>query len=68
MTYDVYAMFREGAYLVASGNNGDHAADLCERVCKELGQWPMAIATLVRGEHTLNCQIFTLAQLKNRKN
>jgi hypothetical protein len=67
MIYEVYAMFREGAYHVATGNNGEHAADLCARVCHQIGQWPMAIATLTRGEHILNCQIFTLDQLKTRK-
>ena len=35
MTYDVYAMFREGSYLVASSNDRDHGSVVAERVCKE---------------------------------
>jgi len=66
MTYDIYAMFREGAYRVVESNCAEHGMDTAERVCKELGQWPMAIATLTRGEHTLNCAIFELADLKKR--
>lgn len=66
MTYDVYAMFPEGAYLVASGNAQEHATDMGERACKTLGQWPHAIATIIRGEHVLNCEKFTFAQLKAR--
>lgn len=66
MTYDVYAMFTEGAYLVASGNDQEHSTDMAERVCKKIGQWPMAIATLVRGEHVLNCKIFSFENLKKR--
>lgn len=66
MTYDVYAMFSEGSYLVASSNDGDHCSDMAERVCKELGQWPMAFARLVRGEHTLKGNIFSVAELKAR--
>lgn len=66
MTYDVYALFTEGAYLVASGNNQDHAADLAERVCKSIGQWPMAMATLTRGEHVLNCNQYDFNALKKR--
>jgi hypothetical protein len=68
MIYDVYAMFKEGAYLVATSNNQDHGMDVTERVCKRLGQWPMAITALTRGEHVLNCEIFTFEDLKNRKN
>lgn len=67
MTYDIYAMFKEGAYLVASSNDAEHGMDVTERVCKQLGQWPMAIATLTRGEHVLNCKIFTFNDLKDRK-
>ena len=66
MTYDVYAMFKEGAYLVASSNDQEHGMDTAERVCKTVGQWPMAITTLTRGEHVLKCAIFGLADLKNR--
>jgi hypothetical protein len=68
MTYDIYAMFQEGAYLVATSNDQDHGMDTAERACKQLGQCPMAIATLTRGQHVLNCKIFTFNDLKNRKN
>jgi hypothetical protein len=67
MTYDVYAMFKEGSYKVAEGNNAEHAADFAERACKSIGQWPMAFATLIRGEHTINGKIFTFEDLKKRK-
>lgn len=67
MTYDTYAMFKEGAYLVASSNDMDHGSDVAERACNQLGQWPMAFATLTRGEHVLNCEIFTFNDLKKRK-
>ncbi len=66
MTYDVYAMFNEGAYLVASSNDQEHGATVAERVCKTVKQWPMAFATLTRGEHVLNCAIFGLEDLKKR--
>lgn len=66
MTYDVYAMFREGSYLVTSSNDQSHGADFAERVCKELEQWPMAFATLTRGEHTIRGNIFSINDLKAR--
>jgi len=66
MTYDVYAMFREGSYLVASSNDANHGSVVAERVCKELGQWPMAFATLTRGEHTIRGNIFSFNDLKTR--
>lgn len=66
MTYDVYAMFPEGSYLVATSNDLDHGMEHAERVCDQLGQWPMAFTALKRGEHSLKGNIFTLAQLSNR--
>ena len=66
MTYDVYAMFREGSYLVASSNDAKHGSEVAERVCKEIGQWPMAFATLTRGEHSLKGNIFSFNDLKAR--
>lgn len=66
MTYDVYAMFSEGSYLVASSNDVNHGSVMAERVCKELGQWPMAFAVLTRGEASLKGNIFTVAKLKAR--
>lgn len=67
MTYDAYAMFKEGSYKVAEGNNAEHAMDVAERVCKQIGQWPMAFAAVIRGEHFINGSIFTLEDLKMRK-
>ena len=66
MTYDIYAVFKEGAYKIVESNNQDHGMDVAERVCKTLGQWPGAFASLVRGEHVLNCAIFSLDDLKKR--
>lgn len=68
MTYDVYAMFREGAYLVATSNSAEHGSDFAERVCKSIGVWPMAFATLTRGKGTLRGPIFTINDLKTRSN
>ena len=67
MTYDIYAVYSNGYYKVAEGNDADHATDLAERACKDIGQWPMAFAALVRGEHTIKGEIFSLNDLKNRK-
>jgi len=66
MIYDIYAMFTEGSYLVASSNDAEHGAGLADRVCKELDQWPMAFATLTRGEHVIRGEIFTVQDLKRR--
>lgn len=67
MTYDIYAVYPEGAYKVAESNNAEHGMDLAERVCKSLGVWPYGFASLIRGEHVLNGTIFNLEDLKNRK-
>ena len=66
MTYDVYAMFREGSYLVASSNDANHGSAMADRVCKEIGEWPNAFATLIRGEHMLKGNIFSINELKAR--
>ena len=68
MTYEVFAMYPEGAYKVAEGNDSEHCTDLAERACKAIGQWPYAFATLIRGEHVINAKIFSFEDLKNRKN
>lgn len=67
MTYDVYAIYPEGAYKVAEGNNADHCTDLAERMCKSINQWPYGFATITRGEHVINADIFTFEDLKKRK-
>jgi hypothetical protein len=66
MTYDVYAMFREGSYKVAEGSDQNHVSDFAERVCAKLGVQPMAMATLTRGEHTLRGKIFSIEDLMNQ--
>ena len=66
MTYQTYAMFPEGSYHVTTSNDREHGADLAERVCRELGAWPMAMATLTVGEHTLRGPIYNLDDLKRR--
>jgi hypothetical protein len=68
MTYDVYAMFLEGSYLIASSNDRDHGLNFAERICKEVGEWPNAFATLTRGVHTIRGPIFTLNEFKARSN
>jgi hypothetical protein len=67
MTYDIYAMFKEGSYKVAEGNDADHATDLAERMCKNINQWPMGFAALIRSEHTIKGPILSFDDLKNRK-
>lgn len=67
MTYDIYAVYQEGAYKVAESNNAEHGMDCAQRVCKVIGQWPMAFAALVRGEHSFKGSIFTFNDLKTRK-
>lgn len=66
MIYDVYAMFSEGSYLVATSNCRDHGMETAERACRRLGQWPMAFATLTRGEHTIRGAIFSIEDLRKR--
>ncbi len=66
MTYDAYAMFKEGSYRVAEGTCQDVALDRAERVCKELGVWPMAFIAGVRGELKLNCSVYELKDLQKR--
>lgn len=66
MTYDVYAMFKEGNYLVASATDSEHGLDFAERMCVTIGQLPMAFAALVRGEHSINGNIFSINDLKAR--
>lgn len=65
-TYDVYAIFGEAAYLVASSNDQAHGAECAERVCRQIGQWPQAFATLTRGEHTLRGTVLSWEDLKRR--
>jgi len=67
MTYDIYAVYPEGSYKVVESNNAEHGMDVAERVCKSIGQWPHAIATLIRGEHVISGPVFNLEDLKKRK-
>ena len=64
--YDVYAMFGEATYLVASSNDQEMGADTAERVCRLMGQWPVAFATLTRGEHTIRGTVLGIEELKRR--
>jgi hypothetical protein len=68
MTYDIYAMFSSGAYKVCESNDSDAGLDMAERVCKEIGVWPSAFASLVRGVHTLNTTLYSLNDMKSHKN
>lgn len=67
MTYDIYAVYPEGAYKVAESNNADHGMDFAERACKSIDQWPYAFLSMVRGEHVYNGKIFSFEDLKKRK-
>jgi hypothetical protein len=66
MVYEVYAMFREGAYLVCTSTDREIGLDFAERVCKRLNTWPMGFASGTRGELKLNCEIFTYDDLEAR--
>lgn len=66
MTYDAYAMFKEGSYHIAHGNCQEAVLDRAERVCRELGVWPNGFIAGRRGELKLNCEIFELKDLKQR--
>lgn len=66
MTFDAYAMFPEGSYHIAHGNCQEHALDVAEHVCKNLGIHPNAYVAGLRGELKLNCEIFNLDDLKSR--
>jgi hypothetical protein len=66
MTYAVYAMFEEGSYRVATSNDHQHGLDVAERVCRDIGQWPLGFVS--GPEHTLklNCEVYDLADLQKR--
>ena len=66
MTYEVYAMFREGSYLVCTSTDKEVGLDFAERVCKSLNAWPLAFVAGARDELKLNCEIFTYDQLEAR--
>lgn len=64
MTYDAYAMFKEGCYHIAHGNCQEAVLDMAERVCRELNVHPAGYVAGVRGELKLNCEIYELKDLK----
>ena len=66
MTYEVYAMFREGAYLVCTSTDREVGLDFAERICNRLNTWPMGFVSGTRGELKLNCKIFNYDQLEAR--
>lgn len=59
MTYDVYAIYPEGSYLVATSTDRKHGMDFADDLLKGLGIGPVAVATLTRGEHIIRGEIFT---------
>jgi hypothetical protein len=67
-TYEIFAVYPEGAYKVAESTCAEHGLDFAANLCKQIGQWPWAFASLVRGEHEYNGNRFTFEDLKNRKN
>lgn len=66
MVYEVYAMYREGAYLVCTSTDREIGLDFAEHICKGIDVWPMGFVSGTRGELKLNCEIFNLDQLKAR--
>lgn len=68
MTYEVYAMFREGSYLVVTSTDREHGMDFAERVCNKLGVWPVGFVSGVRGELKIKGKIFSSKDLKARSN
>ena len=66
MTYDAYAIFKEGSYHIAHGNCQEAVLDLAERVCRELGVQPAGYVAGRRSELKLNCKLFELKYLKQR--
>ncbi len=61
--FDVYAMFPEGSYLVASGTDANHTLDFADRIMKRFNIVPYATATAIRGEHVLRGEIFSVDTL-----
>lgn len=66
MTFDVYAIYPEGSYLIASSTDQKHGTDFTETILQKLGIVPMAVATLTRGEHTIRGAIFDFGALINK--
>lgn len=62
--FDVYAMYPDASYLVASGNDSQHATDMADQVLKELGITPWGVATLTRGEHTIRGPVYGVKELR----
>ncbi len=67
MTYDIYAVYPDCSYLVVSSNCAKHGADLADRVLKNLGATPWAVATLTRGKDVITAPIQSLEELKIRE-
>ena len=63
MTFQVFAMYPEGSYLVAESNDAAHADSHGDRVLKALGIVPHAVARIIKNEHTIKGDKFTIAQL-----
>lgn len=63
MTYDVYAVYPEGSYLVAESTDQKIGTEFAEAILEKFGIVPFAVATLTRGVHTLRGEIFDLDAL-----
>lgn len=64
MAYNIYAVFAEGSYLVATATHSEHGMDTATRVCSEMNVSPLGLAAIIPGEHTIAGNIFTLQDLK----
>ena len=63
MTYKTYAIFPEASYLVATGNDPRHCEDFAERVLKQHGIVPYAVATVEHNVHKVNAKLCSTEQL-----
>jgi hypothetical protein len=66
-TYNCYAQFPEGAYLVAQSNCAEHGMDHTAAVCKQIGAVPHAIIAMIPGLHHIKTPLYTLTDLKQRQ-
>lgn len=64
MTYDIYAVYPEASYLVASSTDVEHGLDFASKVLKELNITPFGFAAIGRGVHTISGELCTLSDLK----
>jgi hypothetical protein len=67
MTYEIYALFPKGSYLVSVTNDAEFGLDGAEKFCKDHNIKPHGYASIIRGEHTIRGNVFTLNDLINDK-